>query len=738
MNNQIQTMIDFLLDTETTSEVLFNQTILEKEALYHKRHQASFERVVNQKLQQWKDYDQKKRSVMADRIAISVGNEASGEQSESELEKELSFDDVGEGEACHRENQVLQPIEPPDINIDSLGQCKRLLQLLYHCQENHGHFVSLYFYTLDHCIKNDNEMISAIALQQIAVHLSDHANDRSRLIEYLPSDFSSPTIPQLHQPILSTIANLLSTKQVAVISSHDLDTLYPQTARFLDLRREFRDSTHYFIDGDSLVLSVAHHINIDLTSYFGNTLHVIFIIERILLTLFNQGHHPNYTLLFFDCHHQLYRNEKSIFSLLRACLIAHLSRNIDRNRAPKVRQFSSWLDGEYVEYHSEEKPQFLFYHDMSSFDLREPVLLSEDCLQRLRYVYRLFGNYHQYYLQCHLYLMNKLILTDTTVQCFHVKFKRQCPMTLFRKVIEAASISRRNTEKDEWDNMIEKEISQEDVRLFLYLKTIVQSNQKDMSELLSPLLILHVALLIRLSLIDRHLPSDCPSIEFSPKLSKLIHEFQERLAYNLSSNSSASSWLKIGDIFDGRLFAFTLYQLHQSSSKIYFDADTMDIIRESFNLLKISNNENRLGYCVEQLIRTEDVIILPTRTVIDLRSLNTQKIARISNPFIDTLLKPILSIDHKRTFDFVNPEDNHLSRYEGRFFSCSSDIRTHILLLGKYHWHVYKEVSVIISNTILYLNSCFRLVMRSVVYETMMRILGVPLNIVIERNNNNN
>ncbi|CAF1324270.1 unnamed protein product [Rotaria sp. Silwood1] len=138
------------------------------------------------------------------------------------------------------------------------------------------------------------------------------------------------------------------------MSPDDLDIHYPYKARFLDLHREFRDSMHYFIDGDSLILSVAHHISIDLKTYYGNTLHTIFIIERMLLTLFNQAQQCNYTLVFFDCHYYLYEKEKSILSLIRACFIAHLSKNINQYGSSKVRQFSSWLDQEYIDYAHEE------------------------------------------------------------------------------------------------------------------------------------------------------------------------------------------------------------------------------------------------------------------------------------------------------------------------------------------------------------------------------------------------
>ena len=82
MNNQIQTFIEFLLDTETTSEVSFSEAILEKNEFYHKRHRSIFEKIVDQKIQQWKDFYQKEQNAIADRMAINAGNELSDNESD--------------------------------------------------------------------------------------------------------------------------------------------------------------------------------------------------------------------------------------------------------------------------------------------------------------------------------------------------------------------------------------------------------------------------------------------------------------------------------------------------------------------------------------------------------------------------------------------------------------------------------------------------------------------------------
>ena len=499
-----------------------------------------------------------------------------------------------------------------------------------------------------------------MALQQIALHLADDDTDYQQLLKCLPQP------SEIHQPILSTIETLLPHKRdkTANLSLDAFDILYPQTAVFLDLRREFRDSVQYFIDGDSLILSIAHHFNIDLTSYFGNTLHILFIIERILLRLFNQAHQSNYRVLFFDCHYRIYRNDTPILSLIRACLIAHLSRNTEQYRSTKVRQFSSWFDKEYRQFVSLEKPRFIFYHDLSSLNFKNDHLLTENTVKNLLYIYRLFGNYHQYHFHCHLYLMNKLFLTDTKVICFKVTFWNKCSDGLIRSVIEGEISDQKKVEQ--WVEL-EKMIDCNDARLFLYLVTVKQfQNTDERFHRLVPLLLLHVALLVRLSLIDRHVPLHLPIIDFSPTLSNLLTQFQCDLASTLSSYSSNLSYTKIADLFDGRLFAFTIYRLHQTSPKIFFDLSTLEIVDQCLNILQVPNDDYLFNNKVSELIQSKDIIISPSISTSESMNGTKSVITKISNGFIDTYLQPILSRESNLLFEFVDPpEDKHSLRYEG-------------------------------------------------------------------------
>jgi hypothetical protein len=363
--------------------------------------------------------------------------------------------------------------------------------------------------------------------------------------------------------------------------------------------------------------------------------------------------------------------------LIRASLLAHLDKNSDKYGKNKVQQFSSWLDDDYSKFIREEKPIFIFYHDISSFDIEKDKFLSKNALEKLVRIYRLFGNYHQYVHECHLYLMNKLNLTDISVQCFQIQFKQKCPLKSLMemvKIVFADSSVMNITKRD--GNELENfcyDIGQNDVRLFLYLKTIAEfipeEKEKDLFNLLSPVFVLHVALLIRLSLADRHLPLVFPSITFSSMFSELIVQFQNRLASNLTTYSSSLSWTKIADLFDGRLFAFTIYHIHQSSSSIRLDSTTLDIVKQSLIVLNRQPSENIFGDVIKQMIETKDIIFPSSSTEEQYTMVNEerkrQKIARISNAFIDTYLQPILPSNKELSFDLVDPDDTLTVRYEG-------------------------------------------------------------------------
>jgi hypothetical protein len=277
--------------------------------------------------------------------------------------------------------------------------------------------------------------------------------------------------------------------------------------------------------------------------------------------------------------------------------------------------------------------------------------------------------------------MNKLTLTETTVKCFQIQFNRMCPKKLLNEIIKTVSSELQSVNESKQQNWSEfeklcQEFGENDVRPFFYLKTIVDfieenhQQQQHLIQRFSPLLILHIALLIRLSLVDRHLPLSFPSVEYSAIFSQFIVQFQKRLALNLASYSSSLSWSKIADLFDGRFFTFTLYQIYQSSSNIRLDSKTNEIVKQSLNILNISSSENIFQDIVNQLIQSNDIIFSSSSSEKQGITIKQQKtfpeIIKISNPLINTYLESIISSKDSLTFELIEPDNSQIIPYKSK------------------------------------------------------------------------
>lgn len=157
----------------------------------------------------------------------------------------------------------------------------------------------------------------------------------------------------------------------------------------------------------------------------------------------------------------------------------------------------------------------------------------------------------------------------------------------------------------------------------------------------------------------------------------MIEEFQTGLASTVPLPSSTFSSLKIADLFDGRLFAFTLEQLGQpSKSKVNFDSTTREIVHRSLAVLQIPSSDHLMEDVVQELIKSKDITFVSSSASADKSEpIEEWPLMRISNPFVDAVLKPILSPSVELTLKFIDPSDQKSSRY-----------------LSKHHWHVYKPV----------------------------------------------
>jgi hypothetical protein len=580
--------------------------------------------------------------------------------------------------------KVLQSKTNIKIYVDEARRCQRLLRILCHCQVNDHRFLELYYQTIEQSILSQNKKIIVVALGHIATHLfeistKDCDEQRTRLVNYSSTKGLTTSLYTVLHTIQAYRSRIRDNDDTSMkLFYNHIGSLYPYTARFLDVRRQFRDCTQYFIDGDSLLLSTIYHSNVCLTSSIGHTIHVIFMIERFLLKLFAQAPQLNYTLIFFDCHMQFNDEKTSILALLRACLIAHLKHNTRQWGSVAVRQFSSWLSDEYLEFARHERPMFIFYHDLSSFTVDKTDILSSDILERLTIIYRLFGNYHQYTLQCQLYLMNKIFMSDTVIECFHVQFNRLFPSSLLKHYLpdqdcNDRSILSLNTDEIKLFEQIAEDTTDNDLRLVLYMKTLrdMLNNMKCDQLLMSclgSLLVLHIALLVRLSIMDRRVPSVGSSFTLSPQLNQQLAQFQQILGKHLVSyTSSTLSWSKIADLFDGRLFMFTIQWIHQSTSTIRIDSQTNHIVQRCLSNLNLDYHETYFVDIVKQLIQSNHIVFSTmTNKQSMVNNAQRQQVIRISNPLTNVYLKSILPSSKRSThYDMIDPNEKHCISYPG-------------------------------------------------------------------------
>jgi len=93
MNNQIQDFLNYLLDTETTSEIAFIETIHKNNELFQIRHLKDWEHTVFCKLQQVH-----RNTIISPLNNVDNGQRSESENSEDESTISSSSDDDEEGD----------------------------------------------------------------------------------------------------------------------------------------------------------------------------------------------------------------------------------------------------------------------------------------------------------------------------------------------------------------------------------------------------------------------------------------------------------------------------------------------------------------------------------------------------------------------------------------------------------------------------------------------------------------
>lgn len=610
MANQLEDFITYVLDTETTSELLFTQTLRKNATIFRNSSIKTWQNRIEREL---KEIGQNANRKDVRTVEETVAGDESDEKSSSDIETESD-----------EENETKIEQKPATKTlIDPIRRADRLLRLLFEGSGENVDLFDIYFNTLETLIQLDDENLRTIALKQIVSHVFERAKDSNRFERLITLKTSSSIVDVFRH---FSMENSLQVEH--------LEILFPTSGRFVDARREFRDSTKFFLDIDSLLLALIHQDEID-----ASPLHLIFVVERILFKLFQQANETNFTLIFFDFYEQIYEENSSILLLIRSALVAHLKSNDDRI---EMKQFSSWLDDEYVKFVREEKIHFVFYHDLSNLKISTKNYLSNEVFERLTILSHLFGNFHQYFLECQLFLLNKIFLSPTTVECFQLKFFRLCPLTLLQRIFP------KNDRENVRDDQNFVSMNDEDVRFSIYFDAISQLIDKDLATLFS----LHVSLLVRLSITDRHLSTRPTRFEW--KFDEELENFEKILAKSIAKVSSKDKTQKIGDIFDRRLFFFTIEQIAEKRSAFRLDSTTKSFLQRIFQI-EISD----FSPLVDRLIKSQKVQVEQKSNDENHHS----SLIRISNPLIDKFTGIVLNSNQ---LEFVEPEENLLSSFSDR------------------------------------------------------------------------
>jgi hypothetical protein len=133
------------------------------------------------------------------------------------------------------------------------------------------------------------------------------------------------------------------------------------------------------------------------------------------------------------------------------------------------------------------------------------------------------------------------------------------------------------------------------------------------------------------------------------------------------------SFKNISDMFDGRLFAFTIWSLFTSNNnnnKFSIDSETLKIFQSILHLINDSYgtlpNVQLLTDHLTNLIESGDIQCSAEISSISLSLQNNRRtLSKISNPFIEEYLESFLSSTTSKNIDFIEPVSSSSMQYEG-------------------------------------------------------------------------
>lgn len=375
----------------------------------------------------------------------------------------------------------------------------------------------------------------------------------------------------------------------------------------IDITREISDACLFLIDGTSLILECFQNHSID-WNCGGQYLHLVYMFEKYIQMFSTLSDY--FYIVFFNDLNSLFRND-SRFSLGLSVIINHLKLN-DYLKS-KTRFFSSLSSFEYKEFLNYEKPSFILLNKLEKLDALE--IGEETTLREIKTIFKIMDIYYLS-LEINILLTKNLSFNSNRLNGFYCRTK----MLLFEKLksyskqlvdmnyFEDAKPSdqddrinfNKNAEFDEFiRNFIDKKEIKSKMDLYClamgwcYTKKSETIDYEDYCKI-SVALMIHLYFIKNLDMKHRAIRLVCDSnliSKFEFDLKGYLNEFQSALAYFIQYYEFKLTPQENSDLFDGRLFLFSLLLCSSTNFESIFKSILLKceplrkLIEEGFDFL---------------------------------------------------------------------------------------------------------------------------------------------------------
>ena len=375
----------------------------------------------------------------------------------------------------------------------------------------------------------------------------------------------------------------------------------------IDVTKEISDACLFLIDGTSLILECFQNHRID-WNCGGQYLHLVYMFEKYIQMFSTLSDY--FYIVFFSDLNSLFTND-SRFSLSLSVVINHLRLN-DYLKS-KTRFFTSLSSFEYNEFLNYEKPSFIVLNKLEK--LNQLDITEEATLREIKTIFKIMDIYYLS-IEINILLTKNLSFNSNRLNGFYCRTKmlffqtvkkyynELLMMKYFEEVKSLDNQNRINFTKNEvFDEFITQFDGKKEIKSILDIYCLAMGwCYKKKSEIIpyedyckiSVALMVHLFFIKTLDLKHRAIKLVCDSIlidKLDLDLIGYLHEFQSALAYFIQYYEFKLTAQENSDLFDGRLFIFSLLLCNSTNFETTFKSllvkcePLSDLIEDGFAFL---------------------------------------------------------------------------------------------------------------------------------------------------------